>query len=377
MICKHCKRDGIPETASFCCWCGKKLVKDKTEIKVPAPTVLPSGTYFNRIMVNGERVSISAATEKEYYTKARAAKAGLIEVKKAAPKMTLGTAIDQYLDANKNIISPSTYNAWKSYRKTRFIKYMSMDIGHIPWQKMISDEAADASGKTVYNAYDLVRHALDYVKVDRPVVKLPRRTKCERKWLDYSQIEQFCIAIEGKSYELAALLALQGLRRSELLHLTAEDIDAEKKLIRVRGASVIGEDNKLVDKDDNKTAESTRTVHIVIPRITELLEGKTGRLVTINPTQLYKDINSICKKHGLPEVGVHGLRHSFASLAYHLGWSEMTTMREGGWSNSKIVHEIYTHLAEQDANSDILRMETFFQTVGKNVNEIANETANA
>ena len=45
-------------------------------------------------------------------------------------------------------------------------------------------------------------------------------------------------------------------------------------------------------------------------------------------------------------------------------------MREGGWSNSKTVHEIYTHLAQQDANADIERMKDFF----KNGNEKSNIT---
>jgi integrase len=57
---------------------------------------------------------------------------------------------------------------------------------------------------------------------------------------------------------------------------------------------------------------------------------------------------------------VHGLRHSFASLAYHLKWSEATTMREGGWANTDTVHRIYTHLAAQDANDDIKRMQNFY-----------------
>ena len=56
----------------------------------------------------------------------------------------------------------------------------------------------------------------------------------------------------------------------------------------------------------------------------------------------------MCRKNGLPEVGLHGLRHSFASLAYHLGISERVAMRIGGWSNTATMHEIYTHLASAD-----------------------------
>jgi integrase len=115
-----------------------------------------------------------------------------------------------------------------------------------------------------------------------------------------------------------------------------------------------------VTKETNKNASSTRDVHIVIPRLETLLKGISGALVTVKPNTPYIEINRVCKAVGLPQVGVHGLRHSFASLAYHLGWSEATTMREGGWSNSKTVHDIYTHLAAQDANADIERMRQFY-----------------
>ena len=38
----------------------------------------------------------------------------------------------------------------------------------------------------------------------------------------------------------------------------------------------------------------------------------------------------------------------------------MTTMKEGGWSNTQTVHNIYTHLSTQDQNADIERMKAFF-----------------
>jgi integrase len=239
---------------------------------------------------------------------------------------------------------------------------MDMDIGYIPYQQMINKESKIVSAKTVSNSYDLVRHALDYAKFPRPVVKLPTIVKAERKWLDYEQIQSFTSALRGKPYELGALLALHGLRRSELLHLTAEDIDVDNGIIRVRGASVVGEGNKLVSKKSNKNRTSTRTVHIVIPQLKDLVKGKEGTLITTNPTTLYGSINGLCERNGLPAVGVHGLRHSWVSLCFHLHWDPQTVMREGGYSNMQTINEIYRHLAAQDANEDIKSMQEFFTT---------------
>ena len=311
-------------------------------------------------MVGGDRVYVSAESEDEYYAKARATKSGLIEKKKALPKLALGKAIDKYIKDNDAVLSPSTINAYKSYRKTRFKGYMEQDVGEINYQRMVNEEARTKASKTVHNAWRLVTASLAHANRPIPKINLPQKRKSQRPWLDYEQIQKFTAALKDKPYELGALLALNGLRRSELLHLDSADIDIEKNLIYVRGASVMGVDNKLVDKDTNKNTSSTRTVHIAIPRIAELVSGKKGRLITTNPTTLYDSINTLCRNIGLPEVGVHGLRHSYISLCFHLGWNMQTVMQEGGYSNPQTVNEVYRHLASQDANADIEKMRQYY-----------------
>ena len=363
MKCKYCKAKDLPEHARFCPWCGKQQTQDAAEIRVPAPKQLPSGTFFGRLTVNGGRTSVSAPTEAEYYAKARAVKAGLLEAKKAAPKMTVGKAIDNFIKDNSKVLSPSTIKAYKSYRKHRFQDVMDRDVNsRINWQKLINQEAANVKPKTLSNAWRLVTAAYRSQGLEIPSVTLPKIQKGERPWLDYEQVQTFLRSIYSLDCELPALLALHGLRRSELLALTADKVDLVKDTITVSGAAVYNDKGEFVSKPENKTAQSQRTVHIVIPRLHDLLIGREGLLVTTKPNTSYVQINRVCEEAGLPKVGVHGLRHSFASLAYHLGWSEATTMREGGWSNTKVVHEIYTHLAAQDANADIEKMKAFYKS---------------
>ena len=358
MKCRKCKRT-IEPNSIYCNWCGHKQLTDSTEVRVPVPKH-KGNIWTAQVTVDGERVYVSAESEEEYYAKARAVKSKLIKTKKTLPKMTLGKVIDNFINAQTNILSPSTIKAYKSYRDNRFQSYMDSDISRINYQRMVNEEAEDVKPKTLANAWRLVTASFKNASLSPPSVSLPSIPKSARPWLDYEQILQFSKAIEGKDCELAALLALNGLRRSELLHLTDKDIDLERGLICVRGASVKDSSGKLVDKPPNKNATSTRTVHIVIPRLTELLRDKKGTLITTGPDATYFQVNRICRKNGLPEVGVHGLRHSFASLAYHLKWSEATTMREGGWANTDTVHKVYTHLAAQDANEDIAKMREFY-----------------
>jgi len=55
----------------------------------------------------------------------------------------------------------------------------------------------------------------------------------------------------------------------------------------------------------------------------EAVEDKSGPVVRCNPNTIYHQINRVCARNGLPRVGTHGLRHSFASLGYHLGVPEL------------------------------------------------------
>ena len=359
MKCKKCKRE-IENNSIYCNWCGHKQIQDKTVVRVPKPTH-DGNRWFAQVMVDGNREFISEASEAEYYAKAQALKTRMLAIKKATPKMALGVVIDNYIKDNSEVLSPSTLNIYRSYRKTRFQSYMKKDVAKINYQAMINAEVKEGlSPKTIHNAWRLVTASLHYANIPAPEVNLPQKRKAERPWLDYEQIQTFTSVLRGKPYELGALLALNGLRRSELLHLTSDDVDPDAGLIFVRGASVIGEDNKLVDKTTNKNYSSTRTVHVVIPRINELARGKEGRLITTNPTTLYGSINALCKKNGLPLAGVHGLRHSYISLCFHLGWDIQTVMREGGYSTFQTVNDVYRHLAEKDANGDIHKMKSFY-----------------
>lgn len=364
MNCKYCKRE-IEDDSVFCRFCGERVQrakrKPKEEIPVPAPTVTPSGRYRGRLMVDGQRVYVTEDTEAAYYIRARAVKAGLIQEAKAKPRNALGDLIDRYLADNSAVLSPSTVAAYKSMRANAFQAYMTEDANAIQYQRMISDETKRCSAKTLQNRWRLVTAALRYAHIPIPDVMLPRAVKRERAFLDFEQIQTFCEAIKGDVCEAAYLLALHSLRLSEIQALTRESVD---EVIRVRGAVVYAEG--YVRKELNKTDTSRRDVPVMIPRLLDLIDELpiTWRDVTLN-----RHLEKICVENGLPVITLHGLRHSFASLAYHLKWTEKTTMRLGGWSTPEVVHDVYTHLADKDVSEDVEKMRQFYsvgKTVGKN-----------
>lgn len=340
-------------------------------MKVPKPRKLSSGNWYIYLRLGGEGVSITETTEKKCIRAAQVIKAKYLAGKRekaaeAKKPITLTQAIDKYIEARENILSPSTIRGYRTIQKHRFTDAMLLSLGRdIDWQKIVNEEAQLCSAKTLTNAWHFISSVLKESTGESPTVRLPQVIKADRPFLEPEQIETFVKAIHGDAAEVPALLALSSLRRSEIKGLLWRNIDLHKQIIHVRGAAVYNENHKLVQKVENKNNTSRRDVPM-IPQLLEALSNmdsyKPDDFVVEMPTNtIYAHINRVCKCNGLPLVGLHGLRHSFASLAYHLGMPAKIAMEIGGWSNDQTMQKIYTHIAQTDRIKSQNQMLTYFK----------------
>lgn len=365
MKCRKCKAE-LPDELHFtyCGYCGEKLLRDrkkKDEIKIPTPRKRGQKWYVD---LRREGVTVIENTEAEAKAKAVAIRAGFVDVKKRPSAVTLEKAIDNYIEVRSNVLSPSTLVGYKSVKKNRFKSVMQCPVADIKdWQEVINAEAAICSPKTVKNAWGLIRPAIEAAGVELPKVKLPQLVPKEPVFLTPEQISVFVAAVKGTPVEIPALLGLHSLRRSEIAALDWANIDLRKRIIKVSGAVVPGENWALVEKPTNKNSASTRTVPIMIPELYDALKAvpdKSGKVVTCYISTIYDWVNKVCDENDLPRLGVHGLRHSFASLAYHVRMSEQAAMQIGGWSDYATMRKIYTHLSTQDINAAANSMSKFY-----------------
>lgn len=335
-------------------------------MKIPKPVQLPSGAWSVRIMLDGKRHCITRATEKEALAEAVALKTGQKALRNTSPRdKTLAQAIDEYINARRNILSPSTIRGYKIILENRFQSVMGKRIGSITpsqWQSIVNAEARLFSPKTLKNSWGFVSSVIHEATGETITVRLPQVVPNERDFLDPEQIGVLIRAVKGKRLEIAVLLALSSLRQSEILALRWADIDLKNRVLYVNGAAVPGEDGKLVRKDTTKNSSSRRAVPIIQPLYEALNEKdkRTGAVVDLSTSGMYKGINRLCEENGLPAVGVHGLRHSFASLAYHLQIPEKIAMQIGGWANTQTMHRIYTHVGQKEISKQANKFTSFF-----------------
>lgn len=337
-------------------------------MKVPKPRKLPSGSYFIQLRINGQSISITEATADLCTAKAMAIKTGLIKAKKSPENITLSKAIDKYIARKDNILSPSTIRGYKTIQRTRFKAYMPQYINSFTQhkcQKMINEEARLCSAKTLKNAWGLISAVLNDELQERFEIALPPVVAHDKPFLTPEQIPIFLKAIENTDIEIPCLLGLWSCRRSEIYGLKWSNIDFEKKLIYIENSKVLNTDNEQVLKNTVKNKSSQRKIPIT-DRLFYLLqnaERKSDFVVNTHINSLYKSINNICEKNGLPKIGVHGLRHSFASLGYSLQIPEKYLMEIGGWANDATMKKIYTHLAKADTEHYRSMMSDFYNKI--------------
>jgi integrase len=183
------------------------------------------------------------------------------------------------------------------------------------------------------------------VRADNPVAGIIRFAdgKRERRLSD-SEYKQLGDGVaESKEiwpYAISALhfLALTGWRSGEVLNLRWRDLDVERRVARL---------------PDTKTGASTRPLSISALRELQDLPGggvddlvfpsSRGGVVMSGFSSLFE---KVARAGGLPkDVTPHVLRHSFASVAADLGFSELTIAALIGHRGGSITSR-YTHHAD-------------------------------
>ena len=256
------------------------------------------------------------------------------------------------------------------------------------------------SAKTIKNTIGLLSAAYDHAIFigqlkENPCkrVTLPKGQPRDIRIFYLEEIPKFLEAIadvdlnEKVAYELALFL---GLRRSEILGLRENDVDIVKGLVYVHNTRhrVDGEDIE----QDTKTKKSTRILalpDILILDLARLIEThrqfkyeKVDYLIqdgfgnALGAQALSSRLARLEKKNGLPNVTLHGLRHTYASLLHSQGVDMANISANLGHGNLTTTMNIYTHIFQSATNASrgIANTINNFMLPQKNgVKSVANE----
>lgn len=168
-------------------------------------------------------------------------------------------------------------------------------------------------------------------------VVLPQSVRYESSFYNDRQLKELFAALDDDPLlPLVKITALYGLRRSELLGLQWDSIDFEAQTMTIR--HTVSKVTEVVAKDKTKNASSRRTFPLT-PEAIEIFraaksqeaqnriafgrECKENSYVfkwadghTYSPDYISHRFNDLLKKHNLPHIRFHELRHSCARMAW-------------------------------------------------------------
>jgi integrase len=247
------------------------------------------------------------------------------------------------------------------------------------------------SSSTVEAVFRLVGIILGHAvargyRYDNPASRFPKAEKPRRKnvnpprVLTAWEIEKLIECATPAYQPLIATLGYSGLRLSEALGLTWQEIDFEAEEIHVRHQLSKATLKKPARRKPLKTEAAHRDV-VLLPQLAETLKAHRMKLLaaglyradgyvfcTQTGAPMYcrnvseRGVGKAADRAGLnpegkPRLTAHDLRHSFASHLIRAGADVYSVSRQLGHSRASVTLDVYAHEFEKVRNGAALRQQ--------------------
>jgi len=188
--------------------------------------------------------------------------------------------------------------------------------------------------------------------------------KKEMQFFTYEEYLKFSSVIENPEWNLFfKMLYFLGLRQGELQALNWNDIDFQKKQLKVDKTLTSKIKGESWTISTPKTKKSNRILPIpekIVKELTVHLEKAKkykdfkyewfvfGNSIPFKETNICNKKNKYCDLANLPKIRIHDFRHSCASLLINQGASITLVSKYLGHSKVSITLDIYTHMYKSE-----------------------------
>jgi len=200
-----------------------------------------------------------------------------------------------------------------------------------------------------------------------PSAKAAKSRNSERVWTP-EQLRTWLAHIQGdRLFAVWRLIATTGLRRGEACGLHWQDVDLESGAVRVRWELTVV-DGAPVWVDGAKTPAGERTVELDAETVS-VLRTYHARLsqekltagpayhdldlvvcwedgTLMHPDRLLRALYRHAKALDLPRIDVHGLRHSYATMALDDGVDHKVVQERLGHASAATTMDVYRHVSD-------------------------------
>lgn len=287
-------------------------------------------------------------------------------------QLTLGEAIEKYIDSRENILSPVSIATYKKIKKNYFVVLQGKRLSNISQnmlQAEINELSSKLSPKSVKSIWGLVSAAIKNSTNETVNITLPKNQKNIYATPDLQTSLKILEVCKGTEIELPVVLALRlGLRISEVCGLKWSAVYDDYIVIN----NVIVSYGKEKYEKNPKSSAGNRKIPLP-PDIKDLINAQphiNDYVVQKNSKAIGAMFRRILEKNNLPHCRFHDLRHATASAMALLNIPDRYAMKIGGWDSPDVLRSIYQQTFTQEELAFSKLLSDFFT---KSAHEISHE----
>lgn len=361
---------------------------DRFRLAAPASVTSKSGA----LRWANEQARKIAAEGRPYSTrKARKERQAKQQAEQTARVPTFGEFFPTFLD---HIVSErkkaSTFEIYARAGRLKLLpvlEQVALDkLGELDVQRVKHHMRGEAPSH-VNQALSVLSGALKLAKVHHPAIVIPpikRVSNAGKETLRFYTREQaaaLVAAVERTPERLAAiLLALDaGLRKGEVHALRREDVDLEQGELAVRHTLWFGELTTPKSGRSRRVPMTSRllaalrsldrTDEWLLPRGRQMKPGVVTRY-TNTPVDLGAVLRLAARQAGVPDLGPHALRHTFATLLLSAG-ADLRAVQQLLGHSSIAVTARYLHLLPGADRAAVIKLEALTRSEPATVTDLA------
>jgi len=281
--------------------------------------------------------------------------------------VTVDGLLEAYIsNAELRGLSANTIHGYKSAQKrlnSAFEGILARSLTTYQIEDFVAQMTKKYAPKTVHNTVALLDAAYQRAVrsgqlADNPCagITLPKQKKREIQTLSPEQLQQFIVALDKQRRDISVgykLCLMCGLRRGEVLGLKEEDVSIPFRQISINKTRYIVEGEQHIQP--TKTARSHRRLALpagLAEEINLLIQEHHAQewyhsdflIQDAFGDPLSPSVFSSLIREIAPDITVHGLRHTFATLLNAQDVDLAQISAELGHSNLTTTLNIYTHV---------------------------------
>lgn len=245
------------------------------------------------------------------------------------------------------------------------------DLDRIAYQQILNDYAIYHERQTTMDFHHQLKGAIldavDEGLIERDptrkaIIKGKTPSPKKIKYLNQFELHTLLSSLDLKSEAnwdwLILLVAKTGMRFSEAIAITPKDFDFSRQTLSISKTWDYKGDGGFLP---TKNKSSVRKIQIdwqTVIQFSELIKGlPEDKPIFVNGKIYNSTANDVlsryCKRASVPEISMHGLRHTHASILLFAGVSIASVARRLGHASMTTTQKTYLHIIQELENKDV------------------------